>query len=184
MQKKTFDGLLVKLASPEDVKSWSHGTVESPDTINYRTGKPKQKGLFCEAIFGPMKNYECSCGKYKGVRYKGIVCERCGVEVTTSRVRRERMGHIELAAPVVHIWYYKATPSRIGLLLNLSTNEIEKVLYFVKYVVIEVNENQKKNIIANLDKDYVNKTNELDKVYEQEIKKIGEGKEEGAQLTK
>lgn len=178
MQKKMFDGLLVKLASPEDVKWWSHGTVESPDTINYRTGKPKQKGLFCEAIFWPMKNYECSCGKYKWVRYKGIVCERCGVEVTTSRVRRERMGHIELAAPVVHIWYYKATPSRIGLLLNLSTNEIEKVLYFVKYVVTEVNEDQKKNIIANLDKDYANKINELDKVYEQEFKKIGEEKEE------
>ena len=180
MQKKTFDGLLVKLASPEDVKWWSHGTVESPDTINYRTWKPKQKGLFCEAIFGPMKNYECSCGKYKWVRYKGIVCERCGVEVTTSRVRRERMGHIELAAPVVHIWYYKATPSRIGLLLNLSTNEIEKVLYFVKYVVTEVNEEQKKNIIASLDKDYANKINELDKVYEQEWKKLGEEKEEVA----
>jgi DNA-directed RNA polymerase subunit beta' len=180
MQKKMFDGLLVKLASPEDVKWWSHGTVESPDTINYRTGKPKQKGLFCEAIFGPMKNYECSCGKYKWVRYKGIVCERCGVEVTTSRVRRERMGHIELAAPVVHIWYYKATPSRIGLLLNLSTNEIEKVLYFVKYVVTEVNEDQKKNIISSLDKDYANKINELDKVYEQEVKKLSEEKEDTA----
>lgn len=177
MQKKTFDGLLVKLASPEDVKEWSHGTVESPDTINYRTWKPKQKGLFCEAIFGPMKNYECSCGKYKWVRYKGIVCERCGVEVTTSRVRRERMGHIELAAPIVHIWYYKATPSRIGLLLNLSTNEIEKILYFVKYVVTEVNEDQKKNIIAHLDKDYANKMNELDKVYEQENKKNIEGED-------
>ena len=115
-----------------------------------------------------MKNFECSCGKYKGVRYKGIVCERCGVEVTTSRVRRERMGHIELAAPVVHVWYVKATPSRIWLLLDLSVNEIEKVLYFVKYVVTDINEEQKKNIISNLDKDYHNKVNELDSIYEKE----------------
>lgn len=136
------------MASPEDIRSWSHGSVENSDTINYRTGKPKAKGLFCEAIFGPMKNFECSCGKYKGVRYKGIVCERCGVEVTTSRVRRERMGHIELAAPVVHIRYIKATPSRVGLLLNLSVNEIEKILYYVKYVVTAINEKQKKHIIT------------------------------------
>lgn len=175
---------MVKLASPEDVKQWSHGTVESPDTINYRTGKPKQKGLFCEAIFWPMKNYECSCGKYKWVRYKWIVCERCGVEVTTSRVRRERMGHIELAAPVVHIRYYKATPSRIGLLLNLSTNEIEKILYFVKYVVTEVNEDQRKNIISTLDKDYANKINDLDKIYEQELKKLSEESGEDKAATK
>jgi len=117
MEKTHFDGLMVTLASPENIAKWSFGSVEVPDTINYRTGKPKQKGLFCESIFGPMKNYECSCGKYKGVRYKGIVCERCGVEVTSARVRRERMGHIELAAPVIHVWYVKATPSRVGLLL-------------------------------------------------------------------
>lgn len=168
MIKKHFDGLQVILASAEDILSWSHGSVESPDTINYRTWKPKQKGLFCEAIFGPMKNFECSCGKYKGVRYKWIVCERCGVEVTTSRVRRERMGHIELAAPVVHVRYVKATPSRIWLLLDLSVNEIEKVLYFVKYVVTWVDEDQKKNVISNLDKDYHNKINELDGIYEKE----------------
>ena len=105
---------MVKLASPEQIAKWSpRGSVDSPDTINYRTGKPKHKGLFCESIFGPVKNFECSCGKYKGVRYKGIVCERCGVEVTTSRVRRERMGHIDLASPVAHVWYVKASPSRI-----------------------------------------------------------------------
>lgn len=170
--RKQFEGLQVMLASPEDIVSWSHGSVESPDTINYRTGKPKQKGLFCEAIFGPMKNYECSCGKYKGVRYKGIVCERCGVEVTTSRVRRERMGHIELAAPVVHVWYIKATPSRVGLLLNLSVNDIEKILYYVKYVVTAIDEKQKKSVITNLDKDYNNKVNELDKIYEKEKKNL------------
>ncbi len=172
--KNNFDWLQVLLASPEDILSWSAGAVESPDTINYRTGKPKQKGLFCEAIFGPMKNFECSCGKYKWVRYRGIVCERCGVEVTTSRVRRERMGHIELAAPVVHIRYIKATPSRIGLLLNLSINEIEKILYFVKYVVTDVNEEQKKNVIAQLDKDYKEKVDELDRVYAKEKENIKE----------
>jgi DNA-directed RNA polymerase subunit beta' len=173
--KKVFDGLQVLLASPEDIKAWSHGSVENSDTINYRTGKPKQKGLFCEAIFGPMKNFECGCGKYKGVRYKGIVCERCGVEVTTSRVRRERMGHIELAAPVVHIWYIKATPSRVGLLLNLSVNEIEKILYYVKYVVTAVNEKQKKHIITSLEKDYHTKIEELDGLYADEQKNLADG---------
>jgi DNA-directed RNA polymerase subunit beta' len=168
MIRKQFEWLQVMLASPDDILSWSHGSVESPDTINYRTWKPKQKWLFCEAIFWPMKNYECSCGKYKWVRYKGIVCERCGVEVTTSRVRRERMGHIELAAPVVHVWYIKATPSRVWLLLNLSVNDIEKILYFVKYVVTWLEEQQKKKVLNSLDKDYLAKVNELDTVYEQE----------------
>ncbi len=171
---KDFDGLLVKLASPEDIKQWSHGEVETPDTINYRTWKPKPKWLFCEIIFWPVRNYECSCGKYKWIRYKWIVCERCGVEVTSSRVRRERMWHIELAAPVVHIWYYKATPSRIWLLLNLSVKEIEKILYFVKYVVVEVDEKRKKNAIANLEKEYNNKLKELDKVFEEELQELKE----------
>lgn len=121
-----------------------------------------------------MKNFECGCGKYKGVRYKGIVCERCGVEVTTSRVRRERMGHIELAAPVVHIWYIKATPSRVGLLLNLSVNEIEKILYYVKYVVTAINDKQKKHIIASLEKDYQNKLVELDELYSSETKNLAD----------
>jgi len=121
-----------------------------------------------------MKNFECSCGKYKWVRYKGIVCERCGVEVTTSRVRRERMGHIELAAPVVHIRYIKATPSRIGLLLNLSVNEIEKIIFYVKYVVTAVNDDQKNNIIKQLDKDFHNKINELDSIFDKEKKNLKE----------
>ncbi len=184
MIKKHFDGLQVMLASSKDVLEWSSGSVESPDTINYRTWKPKQKWLFCEAIFGPMKNFECSCGKYKWVRYKGIVCERCGVEVTTSRVRRERMGHIELASPVVHVWYVKATPSRIGLLLNLSINEIEKVLYYVKYLVTEINEEQKKNVIANLDKDYNNKINEIDKIYDGDRKQLLEDLKDKKEKTR
>ncbi|UFX82528.1 DNA-directed RNA polymerase subunit beta' [Candidatus Absconditicoccus praedator] len=178
MLQKGFEGLMVKLASPEDIKSWSYGSVTSPDTINYRTGKPKQGGLFCESIFGPIRNFECSCGKYKGVRYKGIVCERCGVEVTSSRVRRERMGHIELASPVVHIWYVKATPSRIGLLLNLSVKEIEKILYFVKYIVVDYDKNQKKNAIANLDKSFQNKLTDLDKYYDEEISSLEKQKDE------
>lgn len=170
MEKSHFDGLMVTLASPENIAKWSFGSVDSPDTINYRTGKPKPRGLFCEAIFGPMKNYECGCGKYKGVRYKGIVCERCGVEVTTSRVRRERMGHVELAAPVIHVWYIKATPSRIGLLLNLSVNEIEKILYFVKYVLIsDVTEAQKKDIFKRLEADYKTKSDEIEALYKEEV---------------
>ncbi len=170
MEKSHFDGLMVTLASPENIAKWSFGSVDSPDTINYRTGKPKPRGLFCEAIFGPMKNYECGCGKYKGVRYKGIVCERCGVEVTTSRVRRERMGHVELAAPVIHVWYIKATPSRIGLLLNLSVNEIEKILYFVKYVLIsDVSEADKKEIVKRMEVDYKAKAEEIEKLYKEEI---------------
>ena len=169
---RDFDGLLVRLASPEDIKEWSRWEVETPDTINYRTWKPKPKWLFCEIIFGPVRNYECSCGKYKWVRYKGIVCERCGVEVTSSRVRRERMWHIALAAPVVHVWYYKATPSRIGLLLNLSVKEIEKILYFVKYVVVDVDEHRKKNALASLDKEFNNKMKELEKIFEEEMEEL------------
>ena len=172
MFNKDFDGLLVRLASWDDIKSWSHGEVETPDTINYRTWKPKPKGLFCEIIFWPVRNYECSCGKYKWVRYKGIVCERCWVEVTSSRVRRERMWHISLAAPVVHIWYYKATPSRIWLLLNFSVKEIEKILYYVKYVVVEVNEGLKKNAISSLEKEYNNKLKELEKVFKEELEEL------------
>lgn len=172
MSKTYFDWLQVLLASPDDVRSRSHGVVENADTINYRTWKPKQKWLFCESIFGPTKNFECSCGKYKGVRYKGIVCERCWVEVTTSRVRRERMGHIELAAPVLHIWYLKATPSRIWLLLNLSVNEIEKIVYYVKYVVTDINDKQKKQTIQSVEAEYRVKLEELDRLYQQELEHV------------
>lgn len=135
-----FDALKIGLASPEQIRGWSRGEVKKPETINYRTLKPEKEGLFCEKIFGPQKDWECHCGKYKRVRYKGIVCDRCGVEVTQSKVRRERMGHIELAAPVSHIWYFKGIPSRMGLLLDLSPRILEKILYFASYIVINPGE--------------------------------------------
>lgn len=132
-----FDSIKIGLASPEKIREWSRGEVKKPETINYRTLKPEREGLFCERIFGPQKDWECHCGKYKRVRYKGIVCDRCGVEVTRSKVRRERMGHIELAAPVSHIWYFKGIPSRMGLILDMSPRSLEKILYFAAYVVID-----------------------------------------------
>ncbi len=132
----TFDSIKIGLASPEKIRQWSKGEVKKPETINYRTLKPEKEGLFCEKIFGPTKDWECHCGKYKRVRYKGVVCDRCGVEVTKSKVRRERMGHIELAAPVSHIWYFKGIPSRMGLILDMSPRSLEKVLYFASYIVI------------------------------------------------
>ena len=132
-----FDSIKIGLASPEKVREWSKGEVKKPETINYRTLKPERDGLFCERIFGPQKDWECHCGKYKRIRYKGIVCDRCGVEVTRSKVRRERMGHIELAAPVSHIWYFKGIPSRMGLILDMSPRSLEKILYFASYVVID-----------------------------------------------
>ena len=135
-----FDRMRIGLASPEQIRAWSSGEVKKPETINYRTLKPEREGLFCEKIFGPTRDWECHCGKYKRVRYKGIICDRCGVEVTRSKVRRERMGHIELAAPVSHIWYFKGIPSRMGLLLDMSPRSLEKILYFVSYVVIDPGE--------------------------------------------
>ena len=133
----SFDAIKIGLASPEKIREWSHGEVTKPETINYRTLKPEKDGLFCEKIFGPTKDWECHCGKYKKIRYKGIICDRCGVEVTKSSVRRERMGHIELAAPVSHIWYFKGIPSRMGLILDLSPRILEKVLYFASYIVLD-----------------------------------------------
>ena len=136
-QPMTFDAIKIGLASPEKIREWSHGEVLKPETINYRTLKPEKDGLFCERIFGPSKDWECHCGKYKKIRYKGVVCDRCGVEVTKSAVRRERMGHIELAAPVSHIWYFKGIPSRMGLILDISPRTLEKVLYFANYIVLD-----------------------------------------------
>ena len=137
MEYNTFDSIKIGLASPEQIRGWSFGAVERPETINYRTQKPERDGLFCERIFGPTKDWECHCGKFKKIRFKGKVCDRCGVEVTRARVRRERMGHIELAAPVSHIWYFKGTPSRIGQVLELSQKRLEEILYFTKYIVID-----------------------------------------------
>ncbi len=132
-----FDEIRISIASPEKIRSWSYGEVKKPETINYRTFKPEREGLFCAKIFGPIKDYECLCGKYKRMKHRGIVCEKCGVEVIQSKVRRERMGHIELAAPVAHIWFLKSLPSRIGLLLDMTLKEIERILYFENYVVVE-----------------------------------------------
>src|SRR5438477_5806347 len=138
LKLENFDALKLSLASPETILSWSHGEVTKPETINYRTLKPERDGLFCERIFGPTRDWECYCGKYKRVRYKGIICERCGVEVTRQKVRRERMGHIDLAAPVSHIWFFKGVPSRIGYLLDIAPRELEKVLYFAASIVTHV----------------------------------------------
>lgn len=159
-----FDALQIGLASPEKIREWSRGEVKKPETINYRTLKPERDGLFCERIFGPMKDWECHCGKYKRIRYKGIVCDRCGVEVTKAKVRRERMGHIELAAPVSHIWYFKGIPSRMGLILDMSPRALEKVLYFASYVVLDPKETPL------LKKQLLN-----EKEYRESIDKYGEG---------
>ena len=145
-----FDSMRIGLASPEKILEWSHGEVKKPETINYRTLKPERDGLFCERIFGPTKDWECHCGKYKRIRYKGIVCDRCGVEVTRAKVRRERMGHIQLATPVSHIWYFKGIPSRMGLVLDISPRSLEKVLYFASYIVLDPGDTplQKKQLLT------------------------------------
>ena len=136
-QPQEFDLIRIGLASPDMIRSWSFGEVKKPETINYRTFKPERDGLFCAKIFGPIKDYECLCGKYKRLKHRGVVCEKCGVEVTLSRVRRERMGHIELASPVAHIWFLRSLPSRIGLMLDMTLRDLERVLYFEAYVVID-----------------------------------------------
>jgi DNA-directed RNA polymerase subunit beta' len=149
LEVNDFNAVRISLASPEQIRSWSYGEVTKPETINYRTLKPEKDGLFCEKIFGPTKDFECYCGKYKRVRYKGIVCDKCGVEVARSKVRRERMGHIELASPVAHIWFVKGTPSRLGLLLDISPRSLERVLYFAQYIT-HVDEAAKKRALDHL----------------------------------
>ncbi|HEU5454505.1 MAG TPA: DNA-directed RNA polymerase subunit beta', partial [Nocardioides sp.] len=146
-----FDQLQIGLATADDIRTWSHGEVKKPETINYRTLKPERDGLFCEKIFGPTRDWECYCGKYKRVRFKGIICERCGVEVTRSKVRRERMGHIELAAPVTHIWYFKGVPSRLGYLLDLAPKDLEKVIYFAAYMITAVDEDARHRDLSSLE---------------------------------
>src|SRR3569832_171375 len=136
-QVEEFDAIRIGLASPNKIRSWSFGEVKKPETINYRTFKPERDGLFCAAIFGPVKDYECLCGKYKRMKHRGVVCEKCGTEVTLTKVRRERMGHIDLASPVAHIWFLKSLPSRIGLMLDMTLRDIERILYFEAFVVIE-----------------------------------------------
>ena len=147
VQATNFNAIRISVASPEQILNWSHGEVTKPETINYRTLRPEKDGLFCERLFGPTKDWECFCGKYKRIRYRGVVCDRCGVEVTRSKVRRERMGHIRLAAPVAHIWFSKTTPSRLGLLLDLSPRNLERVLYFAQHIVISVDDERRSEII-------------------------------------
>ena len=165
MDNKSFESIKIGLASPDAIRSWSYGEVKKPETINYRTLKPERDGLFCDRIFGPTKEWECYCVKYKRIRFKGKICERCGVEVTRAKVRRERMGHIELAAPVSHIWYFKGTSSRMGLLLNLSPRVLEKVLYFASYIVIDPGNTKLKKYALLSEREY----NEYREAYEDEF---------------
>ncbi len=137
ISKDVFSKIKISLASPEKIKSWSFGEIKKPETINYRTFKPEKDGLFCARIFGPVKDYECLCGKYKGMKFRGIICEKCGTEITKSNVRRDRMGHIDLATPVSHIWFLKSLPSRIALALDLKLKDLEKVLYYENFIIIE-----------------------------------------------
>jgi len=137
INKENFNNIKISLASPEKIKSWSFGEIKKPETINYRTFKPEKDGLFCSRIFGPVKDYECLCGKYKRMKFRGIICEKCGVEVTKANVRRERMGHVELSTPVSHIWFLKSLPSRIALAMDMKLKDLEKVLYFENFIIIE-----------------------------------------------
>jgi len=168
-----FNAISIKLASPERIKSWSHGEVTKPETINYRTGRSERNGLFDERIFGPEKDFECYCGKYRRIRYKGIICEKCGVEVTKSIVRRERMGHIELASPVAHIWFLRGIPSRLALLLGMSGGDLEKVVYFAGYIITVVHSDEKATVMKNLDAEYKTKVKNLtDEKEREEIKEL------------
>lgn len=156
-----FDSINIKVASPERIKEWSFGEVTKPETINYRTQRSERNGLFDEKIFGPDKDFECYCGKYRGIRYKGVVCEKCGVEITRSIVRRERMGHIELASPVAHIWFLKNVPSRISLLMGISVSDLEKVIYFAGYIITSVSESEKNRTLKDLDSEFKSKVKGL-----------------------
>ena len=152
-----LESIRIKLASPEDILSWSHGEVTKPETINYRTQKPEKDGLFCEKIFGPEKDFECYCGKYRKIRYKGVVCDKCGVEVTKAAVRRERMGHIKLATPCSHIWFLRGVPSRMGMVLDIPMQHLEKIIYFASYIVIKINEEAKNLTLEEIDREYKSK---------------------------
>ena len=154
MRVLDLESIRIKLASPDDIMSWSHGEVIKPETINYRTQKPEKDGLFDERIFGPEKDYECACGKYKRIRYKGVVCDRCGVEVTKSSVRRERMGHIKLYAPVSHIWFLRGVPSRMGLVLDKSSQQLEKVIYFSSYIITKIDTEARDRVLEAIEQEY------------------------------
>ena len=179
-----FTGLAVKLASPEEIRSWSKGEVTKPETINYRTLRSEKDGLFCERIFGPTKDWECYCGKYKRIRYRGIVCDKCGVEVTQSRVRRERMGHINLAAPCTHVWFFKGAPSKLSLILDISPRALESVIYFAQYLVLEVDEKDKKKAVAQLEKNLKDKLEEMKKSVEKEVDSLKKEVDKEIKTTK
>ncbi|OGY92666.1 MAG: DNA-directed RNA polymerase subunit beta' [Candidatus Komeilibacteria bacterium RIFOXYA2_FULL_45_9] len=171
-----FTAIRLTLASPEVIHKWSHGEVLKPETINYRTQKPEKDGLFCEKIFGPSKDWECYCGKYRRIRYKGIVCDKCGVEVTRSIVRRERMGHIDLAAPVSHIWFLRGIPSKVGLVLNLSIQELEKVIYFASFIITRVNEDLKEQTLEQINNELKNKRKAIEREFEQKLNELNQKK--------
>ncbi len=160
MRVLDLESIRIKIASPEEIISWSHGEVTKSETINYRTQKPEKDGLFDERIFGPEKDYECACGKYKRIRYKGVVCDRCGVEVTKSSVRRERMGHIKLSTPVSHIWFLRGVPSRMGLVLNKSSQQLEKVIYFSRYIITKVDNEARQRILEQVEEEFKRKSKE------------------------
>ncbi len=164
-----FDAIRLRMASPDQIHNWSHGEVTKPETINYRTQKPEKDGLFCEKIFGPSKDWECYCGKYKKIRYKGVICDKCGVEVTRSIVRRERMGHIDLAVPVSHIWFLRGVPSKIGLVLNLSVQNMEKIIYFANFIITDVNDTLKQETTERLKNEYKQKVKEIDNTFGQKV---------------
>ncbi|MCK5320893.1 DNA-directed RNA polymerase subunit beta', partial [Candidatus Parcubacteria bacterium] len=167
-----FDAIKLKLASPEEILNWSHGLITRPETINYRTQKPEKDGLFCEKIFGPSKDWECYCGKYKKIRYKGIVCDKCGVEVTRSIVRRERMGHIDLETPCTHIWFLRGLSSKIGLLLNLSMQALEKVVYFASFIVTDVNEELRDATIEQIKNEFKQKKKSIESDFSNQSRQI------------
>jgi len=179
LEVNDFNAIRISLASPEQIRAWSYGEVTKPETINYRTLKPEKDGLFCEKIFGPTKDWECYCGKYKRIRYKGIVCDKCGVEIARAKVRRERMGHIELATPVSHIWFVKGTPSRLGLLLDLSPRELERVLYFAQYIVTDVDEAERERALEGLEEDTLAKIDRLESMARERIEEVEKRLTEG-----
>ena len=175
-----LESIKLRLASTEEILDWSYGEVTKPETINYRTQRPEKDGLFCEAIFGPTKDYECYCGKYKKVRYRGVVCDKCGVEVTKASVRREKMGHIKLASPVSHIWFLKGVPSRIGIVLDIPLQKVEEVVYFISYIVTNVNEEIKDRVLEEIEEEYKTRV----KASKNEIERSGEDEKVKERLLK
>ncbi|MBU0649592.1 DNA-directed RNA polymerase subunit beta', partial [Patescibacteria group bacterium] len=167
-----FSALKIYLSSAKDVLDWSYGEVTKPETINYRTFKPEKDGLFDERIFGPSKDFECYCGKYKRIRYKGVICDKCGVEVTSSRVRRERMGHIKLASPVAHVWFFRGIPSKMALILDISPRNIESIVYFSSFIVTEIDEAKKASAIDKVAKDLEKAKEAASKEFEEQIKDL------------